>query len=136
MFNLEQAIAEWRQRMLAAGLKSPEPLEELESHLREEIAARMKSGSDVTEAFKLAVHNLGPASVIQNEFGKQTPAPVGRLFYLFGALATVDGVRLSHSNEALIRICGWGILAGTLLAVTGTCTKAVAVYLVTRKNRR
>jgi hypothetical protein len=37
MFNLEQAIATWRRQMLAAGLKSPVPLEELESHLREEM---------------------------------------------------------------------------------------------------
>ena len=37
MFNLEQAIAEWRQQMLATGIQTPVPLEELEIHLREEI---------------------------------------------------------------------------------------------------
>jgi hypothetical protein len=36
MFNLEQSIAEWRQQMLAAGIKTPATLNELESHLREE----------------------------------------------------------------------------------------------------
>ena len=37
MFDLEKAIANWRKQMLAAGIKMPAPLEELEIHLREEI---------------------------------------------------------------------------------------------------
>jgi hypothetical protein len=41
MFNLEQAIADWRQQMLAAGIKTPVPLEELENHLREENEQQM-----------------------------------------------------------------------------------------------
>ena len=43
MFNLETAVAEWRQELLAAGIKAPEPLEELESHLREEIDGQLAS---------------------------------------------------------------------------------------------
>ena len=39
MFDLEQSIAEWRRQMLAAGIKTPVPLEELEIHLREDIRA-------------------------------------------------------------------------------------------------
>lgn len=35
MFDLEQSIAEWRRQMLAAGIKTPVPLEDLEIHLRE-----------------------------------------------------------------------------------------------------
>ena len=45
MFDLEKSIADWRTQMLAAGIKSPVPLEELESHLREEITQQTKSGS-------------------------------------------------------------------------------------------
>ena len=37
MFNLEAAIADWRRQMLAAGIKAPVPLEELESHMREDV---------------------------------------------------------------------------------------------------
>jgi hypothetical protein len=36
MFDLEKSIPEWRQKMFAAGI-SAVALEELESHLREEI---------------------------------------------------------------------------------------------------
>ena len=44
MPDLEKSIAEWRRQMLAAGIKTPVPLEELEIHLREEIEQQMKSG--------------------------------------------------------------------------------------------
>ena len=44
MFDLEQSIGKWRRQMLAAGIKTPVPLEELEIHLREEIERQIKSG--------------------------------------------------------------------------------------------
>ena len=70
MFNLEQAMSEWRCQMLAAGIKSPVPLEELEIHLREEIDRHTRSGLDVAEAFKVAVENIGQGHVLQKEFEK------------------------------------------------------------------
>ena len=55
MFDLEQSIADWRRQMLAAGIKTPVPLEELEIHLREEIEQQMKSGLSAQQAFEIAV---------------------------------------------------------------------------------
>jgi hypothetical protein len=68
MFNLEQAIAEWRQQMLSAGIQSPVPLEELESHLREEIERQIKVGADGQQAFETAATNLGHAKPLEIEF--------------------------------------------------------------------
>ena len=70
MFELEKAIAEWRQQMLAAGIKTPVPLEELESHLREEIQRQMESGLDGQAAFSLAAQHIGGADALRKEFGK------------------------------------------------------------------
>jgi hypothetical protein len=70
MFNLEQAIAEWRRQMLAAGIQTPVPLEELEIHLREDIAQQMKTGSNQQDAFTSAVQKLGSAHTVQTEFMK------------------------------------------------------------------
>jgi hypothetical protein len=70
MFDLEQSVAEWRKQMLAAGIKTPVPLEELECHLREEIERQMKTGSNQPDAFTSAVQQLGPANTVQNEFIK------------------------------------------------------------------
>jgi hypothetical protein len=70
MFKLEQTIAEWRQQMLAAGIQTPVPLEELEIHLREEIERQLKSGLSEQEIFNSAIQKIGPAHMIQNEFKK------------------------------------------------------------------
>ena len=70
MFNLEQSIAEWRQQMLAAGIKTPVPLEELEIHLREEIEQQMKSGLNEQEAFEISIRQIGQPKRLNNEFEK------------------------------------------------------------------
>jgi hypothetical protein len=70
MFNLEQSIAEWRRQMLAAGIKTPVPLEELESHLREEIARQMELGINERQAFEISTAQIGEAALLKNEFKK------------------------------------------------------------------
>ena len=70
MFNLEQSIAEWRQQMLAAGIQTPVPLEELESHLREEIERQKKLGLSEQETFNSAAQKIGQGKVLRSEFQK------------------------------------------------------------------
>jgi hypothetical protein len=70
MFNLEQSIAGWRKQMLAAGIKTPALLEELESHLREEFERQTKMSLDGREAFDFAVQKIGRARVLKREFTK------------------------------------------------------------------
>ena len=41
MFDIEQSFTEWRKQMLAAGIKTPVPLVELEIHLREDVEKEM-----------------------------------------------------------------------------------------------
>ena len=70
MFNLEQSIAEWRQQMLAAGIKTPVPLEELESHLREEVERRARSGMNRQQALEMTISQIGPGAELRTEFAK------------------------------------------------------------------
>ena len=70
MFHLEQSLTAWREQMLAAGLQSPVPLEELESHLRDEIDRQLQAGLSEPDAFHAAVQNLGPAVPLKTEFTK------------------------------------------------------------------
>jgi hypothetical protein len=37
MFNLDQAIEQWRRQLAVSGIRSLETLDELESHLREDV---------------------------------------------------------------------------------------------------
>jgi hypothetical protein len=70
MFDLEKSIADWRKQMLAAGIQTPVPLEELEIHLREDIEQQMKSGLNEQEAFTASVQKIGQAHAVQSEFKK------------------------------------------------------------------
>jgi hypothetical protein len=72
MSHLEQSIADWRRQMLAAGIKTPAPLEELEIHLREEVERQMRSGTEAQPALEAAIQKIGRADVLKNEFQKTT----------------------------------------------------------------
>jgi hypothetical protein len=92
MFNLEQSIAKWRQQMLAAGIKSPMPLEELESHLREEIQRQLESGMDPQQAFEMSVSVVGQTGALRCEFKKVEGAAtkrVGIVAAFFGMMMIV-----------------------------------------------
>ncbi|HKW29017.1 MAG TPA: permease prefix domain 1-containing protein, partial [Verrucomicrobiae bacterium] len=68
---MEKAIADWRQEMLAAGLQTPVPLEELDIHLREEIERQMKSGLDAPAAFEISIRQMGEPEMLNSEFKKR-----------------------------------------------------------------
>ena len=53
--------------------KTPVPLDELETHLRDEIEQQAKSGVNEAEAFRVAVEKIGSANLVQNEFKKVEP---------------------------------------------------------------
>lgn len=57
--------------MRAAGVKTPVPMEELESHLREEIERQMKLGTENQRAFDMAVLQIGQGIELKAEFAKE-----------------------------------------------------------------
>lgn len=63
MFNLEEAIAEWRRQMAAGGMSDPEILDELESHLRE-------AGAGTQSEFDERVRQIGQPKALKREFAK------------------------------------------------------------------
>ncbi len=66
--RLDAKIREWRSRMAAGGIKSPAVLDELESHLREDIERRGCSGADVAQSFEKAVAQFGEPQALKAEF--------------------------------------------------------------------
>lgn len=89
MFNLEKAITEWRRQMLAAGIKTPVPLDELESHLREEIEAQLKSGKVAPQAFEHAAWKIGQPHQVKSEFQKANPLTLNRIMSIAVGIPTV-----------------------------------------------
>lgn len=70
MPELEENIAQWRKRMAAGGVKTTTVLDELESHLREEIQTRILVGDSETVAFETAAARIGSAGALRTEFNK------------------------------------------------------------------
>lgn len=108
MSDLEKSIAEWREQMLAAGIKSPAPLDELELHLREEMEWQTKLGLSAEPAFHAAVQKIGTPKIIRQEYQK---------------LCLVD-------SQKLVRFRPCAIFISLLLAVFLT-TPEVAIQLLT-----
>lgn len=44
MFDLDENIAEWQRQLVLGGLKTPEILDELECHLREDVKQQTRTG--------------------------------------------------------------------------------------------
>ena len=83
-FDLNAAIDNWHLELAAQPLLTPEDRRELESHLRESIAALRQSGLNEEESFWLARRRLGQPQPLGEEFLKEEPARVWRkrLFWL------------------------------------------------------
>jgi hypothetical protein len=89
MSDLEQSITDWRKQMLAAGIKAPVPLEELEIHLREEIEQQMKSGLNEQKAFEISIRQIGQPKTLNIEFKKSETTfmkKLGMFAVLIGAV--------------------------------------------------
>jgi len=102
MFDLEQSITEWRRQMLAAGIKTPVPLEELEGHLRDDTEQQVQSGVDPQQAFEAAVKRLGQADPLTKEFAKEPSTRglvIGNLIVMFWAVCYGWGFMWLNSAE-------------------------------------
>jgi hypothetical protein len=88
--------------MLAAGIKTPVPLEELEIHLREEIEQSMKLGLSVRNAFQISAQQIGQPKMLNGEFKKSERTfmkiGIGIIGMLIGAALVVPGSIQLHDE--------------------------------------
>jgi hypothetical protein len=124
MFNLEYAITLWRRQMATGGVKSRRVLDELESHLRDDIEQQVRSGINVEPAFLAAAERIGPASSLTTEFSKvRRPEPAARLKLLnasciaFGALVMLIGAWTFLDSESSLLERNLGMFAVSVLAL-------------------
>lgn len=70
MFNLEQAIKEWKRSLRKNRGYEDGDIEELESHLRDRIDSLVESGESTKSAFKTAAQEIGDVKAVATEFYK------------------------------------------------------------------
>jgi hypothetical protein len=100
MFDLDQQIDRWKSAFAKKAECSSDELQELESHLREDIAALVAAGRSEQEAFSESLSRLGDPTEICGEFAKNE----SRFLW--------DGVAL-RGNRVMV------ILAGLAAALFG-----------------
>ncbi|HTD85108.1 MAG TPA: cytochrome c biogenesis protein CcsA [Candidatus Binatia bacterium] len=70
MRDLEKQIADWRRSIADASKHRPETLNELETHLRDEIDRLIQAGTPAEDAFTVAFTTLGSPAALCAEFDK------------------------------------------------------------------
>lgn len=125
MFSLEKSIADWRRELSRAGV-SPDVIDELSSHLHDEIIALTRDGATEENAFRLAQSRLGNPDSLQREFQKTSPAqrtPVTIITALW--IAAVAGfawivlrkMRLAGDSDSLLGLHIFALTIGYITAV-------------------
>lgn len=99
MSDLRQELIEWRQRMLDGGIESAEALDELESHLRDEMDHQVGLGAGAQQAFEFAVAQLGEADVLQGEFVKTGGTLADRLKQILFTLGGIPNYQLATTMK-------------------------------------
>ena len=130
MFDLEKSIAGWRRYLLAVGIKTPGLLEELESHLREDVENQIRSGLSTRQAFEIATQRIGGAGALKSEFEKVETnerkfmkriliISAGILGVLVGMAWVTPAVAQHYHEGAMSRESVWLFLLGSVVAITG-----------------
>jgi hypothetical protein len=94
--------------MAASDISNPDVLDELESHLREDIEAQMRAGVGASEAFTAAVRRIGQGEFLRSELEQ--------------AAATGTSCRLRAGLKVAVAAC---VLLGVLFALAGPKTGVV-----------
>ena len=69
-FDLEKALASWRRTLVYNRAFTTEDLNELERHLRDQVAALVKRGLTEVEAFRRALQEMGDYGAVEAEYRK------------------------------------------------------------------
>jgi hypothetical protein len=85
-----------------------EALDELEGHLREELARQQKLGLSASAAFEAAIQQMGQTGAVAGEFGKTARAPkaspgvmVGICAVLVASIVWLSGFTLNQMNVSI-----------------------------------
>jgi hypothetical protein len=134
MNSLDMEIAQWRQQMLAVGIKRADVLDELESHLREDVERRIRSGTDEARALRTSIQQLGRPSSLKTEFEKENTkrkymkrsliTSAGIVGILVGMALVMPAVAQYRHEGAMRNGEPWLFLIGSLITLAG-CIAAI-----------
>ncbi len=134
MFDLNTAITNWRQELGQNDALDTGDLNEMESHLRDEIEGLAGGGLSQEEAFIIAAHRLGDTGQIAAEFAKVHGSRIGRrrfFWMLTGVLAFIFARTLSVAVAQVCAIMASFVgLQGYTVGVTQSAVDAVVLLVL------
>lgn len=116
MFKLEDRIRDWRRAVGSEGVCSAADLDELELHLREQIADLRDTGLTQEEVFVIAARRLGDIQPLTQEFAKVNPQAVFRKRLLWMCVGVLGYMLASYCATGLSKCAA---LLGVHLGVRG-----------------
>ena len=131
-FDLETALATWRQFQENRRAILPDDLDELESHLRSDVARLIRAGLTEEAAFRAAVEELGDLAGGEAEYRKVYWRKLKQNRQLGGELAwRVDMLKnyLKIAYRNLARQKGYALLNVTGLVVGIACCLLIGMYV-------
>lgn len=149
MFNLDEAIGQWRVNMACGGACSKSDLDELESHVRDQVDHLLSANLSHEEALSVALHRIGNPDALRAEYAKVNSAGlwqerllwmlVGILgYWLIGAMAsgmsavcTLGGILVGVHGGTLgaVQAGSWALVFGCLVWLCLTRRHAVARWV-------
>ena len=129
MRDVEEQIAEWRRQMAVGGITNSIILDELESHLRDDVEEQLRSGLNVPLAFESAVRRLGHAHALELEFkkvgeAKESPERVKH------AIFTLAGIPNQYLGETMNASSNIEPRWATYLKASAFLLPAVSLWLL------
>lgn len=124
MFRLEDAIENWKETLIGDGTINADERLELESHLRESVAALQSQSLSEQEAFLVAANRVGRPVELQQEFEKNSSASRWR-YRLFWMLVGTLGLKAIGGTLASI-----SAMLGTAMAASGFAGAASAIAML------
>ena len=125
MFQLDQTIQQWRADMTQNQNVTPENIDELEGHLRDEIETLMVTGLSAEESFMVSSLRLGGRDQIAGEFAKVNKGLVWRKRSLW----MLGGILISMLVGSLAGLCSQ--TAGSAMVLSGLDTHLPTALTIT-----
>lgn len=98
LFDLNEAVRRWRERLIGLRAFGADDLEELETHLREAVSELQAGGLSQEEAFLVATERLGSDGRLAEEFAKTN----ARRIWTGRAMCMLGGVVAGLVMKALV----------------------------------
>lgn len=144
MFDLNEEILKWRDDLAKSEPLDESDVDELESHLREEVESLASGDLSEEESFWIARRRLGGAGDLAGEFAKINRSAVlrGRLFWMAaGVLAYMLAIQSGAAASRLgVLLAAFGGLRGPGLGIVHVTSQmavlGAALYLCYRICRK